>query len=58
MDNGIIGGVITMPSFKAAYGLSHLSSIAQSNLSANLVSVMQCGAFAGELPGSDEGEKT
>lgn len=38
-----------MPSFKAEYGLTHLSSLAQSNLSANLVSVMQAGAVAGAL---------
>jgi len=49
MDIGIIGGVLTMPSFQAEYGLDNISSIARSNLSANLVSVMQAGAFAGAL---------
>lgn len=49
MDIGIIGGVITMPSFKDEYGLTHRSKLAASNLSANLVSVMQAGAIAGAL---------
>lgn len=49
MDIGIITGVITMPDFKKEYGLDKLTKIQQSNLSANLVSVMQAGAFAGAL---------
>ncbi|TKA82549.1 hypothetical protein B0A55_02285 [Friedmanniomyces simplex] len=53
MDIGIIGGVITLPSFQDAFGYDKLSktdrTLAAANLSANIVSVMQCGAFAGAL---------
>ena len=69
MDTGIIGGVLTLPAFKAyvhqtpekqsipeahapsqrKYGLAGLSKEAAANLSANLVSTMQAGAFAGAL---------
>ncbi|KAI7158024.1 general substrate transporter [Hortaea werneckii] len=48
MDIGIIGGVIELPSFKDMYGLSG-DDEAQANLSANIVSVMQGGAFFGAL---------
>ncbi|EHY52824.1 hypothetical protein HRR83_007624 [Exophiala dermatitidis] len=49
MDIGIIGGVLTLPDFKDEFGLTHLSKIGASNLSANLVSVMQAGAIVGAL---------
>ncbi|KAI9659319.1 MAG: hypothetical protein M1821_001577 [Bathelium mastoideum] len=54
MDIGIISGVITMDTFEAAFGYSKLGSktaikLADANLSANIVSVMQAGAFAGAL---------
>ncbi|KIX08546.1 uncharacterized protein Z518_03202 [Rhinocladiella mackenziei CBS 650.93] len=49
MDIGIIGGVLTLPDFKDEFGLTELSKIKQSNLSANLVSVMQAGAIVGAL---------
>ncbi|KIV87704.1 hypothetical protein PV11_03234 [Exophiala sideris] len=49
MDIGIIGGVLTLPDFKKEFGLDGLSKIAASNLSANLVSVMQAGAIVGSL---------
>ena len=49
MDIGIIGGVLTLPAFKSEFGLDHLSKLGASNLSANIVSVMQAGAFAGAL---------
>ncbi|KAF2103767.1 MFS transporter [Rhizodiscina lignyota] len=49
MDTGIIGGVLTLPAFKAKYGLIGLSADAAANLSANLVTTMQAGAFAGAL---------
>ena len=49
MDIGIIGGVLTLPAFKKEFGISHLSKLGASNLSANIVSVMQAGAFAGAL---------
>ncbi|KAK3935538.1 putative MFS quinate transporter [Diplogelasinospora grovesii] len=49
MDTGIIGGVLTMPDFKAEFGLNGLSKTDAANLSANLVTTMQAGAFAGAL---------
>ncbi|KAJ9639062.1 hypothetical protein H2204_003970 [Knufia peltigerae] len=49
MDIGIIGGVLTLPDFKKEFGLSDISKSAASNLSANLVSVMQAGAIVGAL---------
>ncbi|CAK4034629.1 MFS quinate transporter [Lecanosticta acicola] len=50
MDIGIIGGVITLPSFKNAFGYEgEGAALANANLSADIVSVMQCGAFLGAL---------
>lgn len=49
MDTGIIGGVLTLPDFKNQFGLSNLGDTARANLSANLVTTMQAGAFAGAL---------
>ncbi|EXJ56118.1 hypothetical protein A1O7_09049 [Cladophialophora yegresii CBS 114405] len=49
MDIGIIGGVLTLPDFQDEFGLTEKSKIAKSNLSANLVSVMQAGAIVGAL---------
>jgi MFS family permease len=43
-DIGTIGGVITMPTFQGAFGITKEN---KANLSANIVSVMQLGAFAG-----------
>ena len=49
MDIGIIGGVLKLPDFEEEFGLADKSKIAASNLSANLVSVMQAGAIVGSL---------
>lgn len=49
MDIGIIGGVLTLPAFEKEFGISSKNKIGQANLSANIVSVMQAGAFAGAL---------
>ncbi|MCJ1289880.1 hypothetical protein MMC34_001413 [Xylographa carneopallida] len=49
MDIGIIGGVLTLPAFEAEFGIAGLSKTDAANLSANIVSVMQAGAFAGAL---------
>ena len=46
---GIIGGVTTMPLFQEEFGYEGKSKLAKSNLSANLVSVMQAGAVVGAL---------
>jgi len=40
---------LTLPDFQKEYGLAGKSKIAASNLSADLVSVMQCGAVVGSL---------
>jgi len=49
MDIGIIGGVLTLPSFQKEFHIPTKDKLAQANLSANIVSVMQAGAFAGAL---------
>lgn len=56
MDTGIIGGVLTLPDFKAKFGLDGFSSAASANLSANLVSTMQAGAIVGALAALPLGE--
>ncbi|KAJ5550620.1 hypothetical protein N7535_001435 [Penicillium sp. DV-2018c] len=57
MDSGIIGGVLTMPGFKATYGLENISDVAAANLSANIVSTLQAGCFFGALIASPIAEK-
>lgn len=52
MDIGIIGGILTLKPFKHEYGLDRLSKTAVANLSANIVSVLQAGAFLGALSAS------
>ncbi|CAM1510833.1 Fc.00g083460.m01.CDS01 [Cosmosporella sp. VM-42] len=47
MDMGIIGGVLTMDSFKEQYGLMDKPKTVTANLSSNIVSTIQAGAFAG-----------
>ncbi|KAJ4299375.1 hypothetical protein N0V90_004620 [Kalmusia sp. IMI 367209] len=49
MDMGIMGGVLTMHTFKQQYGLIGKSDKTLANLSSNIVSVIQAGAFAGAL---------
>ncbi|KAF6794216.1 MFS quinate transporter [Colletotrichum sojae] len=49
MDMGIIGGVLTMDSFKKQYGLMDQPKTVLANLESNIVSVIQAGAFAGAL---------
>ncbi|KAI2620487.1 general substrate transporter [Hypoxylon sp. NC1633] len=49
-DSGVIGGVINLDSFKAAYGLDKAGDdVAVANLSGNIVSVLQAGCFVGSL---------
>ncbi|KAF2021477.1 general substrate transporter [Aaosphaeria arxii CBS 175.79] len=52
MDMGIMGGVLTMKTFKQQYGLIGKSDKQIANLSSNIVSVIQAGAFAGALVAS------
>ncbi|KAK6223985.1 hypothetical protein LQW54_000131 [Pestalotiopsis sp. IQ-011] len=49
MDMGIIGGVLTMDTFKGQYGLSNQPETVTAQLSSNIVSVIQAAAFAGAL---------
>ncbi|KXH27596.1 hypothetical protein CSAL01_00763 [Colletotrichum salicis] len=49
MDMGIIGGVLTMDTFKKQYGLENQPETVLANLESNIVSVIQVGAFAGAL---------
>ncbi|TIA83388.1 general substrate transporter [Aureobasidium pullulans] len=51
-DSGIIGGVLTLPAFKAKYNLDKATSIERANLQANIVSTLQCGCFVGALVAS------
>ncbi|KAJ7067090.1 general substrate transporter [Mycena amicta] len=48
-DIGIIGGVISLPSFKNYFGISKMSASQQANFSGNIVSVLQGGCFFGAL---------
>ncbi|KAI0342634.1 general substrate transporter [Trametopsis cervina] len=48
-DIGLIGGVLSLPSFKRYFGLDKLSSSANANLSGNIVAVLQGGCFFGAL---------
>ncbi|KFY31838.1 hypothetical protein V493_00751 [Pseudogymnoascus sp. VKM F-4281 (FW-2241)] len=52
MDSGTIGGVLTMPTFKAKYGIEDLDDKAAADLNSNIVSTLQAGCFAGSLIGS------
>ncbi|KAK3711692.1 hypothetical protein LTR37_009469 [Vermiconidia calcicola] len=49
MDTGIIGGVLTLDNFQADYGLAGLEEVPFANLSANIVTTLQCGCFVGAL---------
>ncbi|KAI8314045.1 hypothetical protein K4K61_006161 [Colletotrichum sp. SAR11_59] len=49
MDMGIIGGILTMDSFKKEYGLMDQPKAVLASLEGNVVSVIQAGAFAGAL---------
>ncbi|KAH8682967.1 putative quinate permease [Tricladium varicosporioides] len=48
-DIGAIGGILVMPSFMSAYGITKLSSTAKANLQSNIVSTLQGGCFFGSL---------
>lgn len=50
-DSAFIGGTLTLPSFKRAYGLDSLSTTELSTLSSNIVATFQAGAFFGCMAG-------
>ncbi|KAK6815783.1 hypothetical protein PG987_016549 [Apiospora arundinis] len=48
-DSGVIGGVINLATFRAAYGLGGEKDLATANLQGNIVSVLQAGCFVGAI---------
>ncbi|PVH14344.1 uncharacterized protein CXQ87_002473 [Candidozyma duobushaemuli] len=48
-DSGFIGGTVSLDSFKDEFGLNEMSSSKQSQISSNVVSVFQAGAYFGCL---------
>lgn len=50
-DSAFIGGTLNLPSFQARYGLEVATDDAKANLSSNIVSTFQGGAFFGSAMG-------
>ncbi|KAF2729167.1 general substrate transporter [Polyplosphaeria fusca] len=50
-DSAFIGGTMALPSFKSAYGLDDVTKSQLTNLSSNIVSTFQSGAFFGAIIG-------
>lgn len=50
-DSAFIGGTLALPSFKHRFGLDTVSSKELTNLSSNIVSTFQAGAFFGAIAG-------
>nr|KIR45776.1 hypothetical protein I312_05138 [Cryptococcus bacillisporus CA1280] len=48
-DSGVMGGVLALTSFKRSFNLLGLSAVDLSNHSANIVAMLQAGAFFGSL---------
>lgn len=44
-DIGLIGGVLSLTSFKEYFGIDKLSASAQANLDGNIVSILQAGCL-------------
>ncbi|KAI6122215.1 general substrate transporter [Pisolithus croceorrhizus] len=51
-DIGLIGGVLSLPSFQDYFGLDKESASARASLSGNIVSVLQAGGFVGAIAAS------
>jgi len=51
-DSAFIGGTLNLPSFQRTFGLATASSAAKADLSSNIVSTFQGGAFFGSAIGS------
>ncbi|KAF0324851.1 MFS quinate transporter [Colletotrichum asianum] len=56
-DSAFIGGTINLPSFQRAYGLGNSSADQIANLSSNIVSTFQAGAFFGCIAGFFSAER-
>jgi MFS family permease len=50
-DSAFIGGTLSLPSFQSTFGLDQASKQAKANLSSNIVSTFQGGAFFGSAIG-------
>ncbi|KAF2645786.1 general substrate transporter [Massarina eburnea CBS 473.64] len=50
-DSAFIGGTLALPSFKRRFGLDKVSTAELTNLSSNIVSTFQAGAFFGAIIG-------
>ncbi|THH17910.1 hypothetical protein EW146_g3006 [Bondarzewia mesenterica] len=48
-DIGLIGGVISLPSFKLYFGIDKMSASKAANLNGNIVAILQAGSFFGAL---------
>lgn len=44
-DMGLIGGILSLPSFKQYFGIDKMSVSAQANLNGNIVAVLQAGCL-------------
>ncbi|KAL4062875.1 general substrate transporter [Scleroderma yunnanense] len=51
-DIGLIGGVLSLPSFQQYFGLDKESASARASLSGNIVSVLTAGGFVGAIASS------
>jgi MFS family permease len=56
-DSAFIGGTLNLPSFQATFGLERATKQAKANLSSNIVSTFQAGAFFGSATGFFLAEK-
>ncbi|KAH7884766.1 general substrate transporter [Phlebopus sp. FC_14] len=48
-DVGLIGGILSLPSFQDYFGVNHMSASAAANLNGNIVSILQAGCFFGAI---------
>jgi hypothetical protein len=44
-DIGLIGGILSLPSFQQYFGVDKMSASAQANLNGNIVSILQAGCL-------------
>ena len=44
-DVGLIGGILSLPSFQDYFGINKMSATAQANLNGNIVSILQAGCL-------------
>ena len=44
-DIGLIGGILSLPSFQQYFGIDHMSATARANLNGNIVSILQAGCL-------------